>query len=57
MWCVYTVKLHSFVQVVITLYGAWAREVTVNAGIYGEAVCPLCHSVQQLHLKFVALYL
>jgi len=33
-------KHHSFVQIVITLYRAWAREVIVSAGIYGEAVHP-----------------
>lgn len=33
-------KHHSFVQTVITLYGAWAREIIVSAGIYGGAVCP-----------------
>lgn len=33
-------KHHSFVQIVISLYRAWAREAIVSAGIYGEAVCP-----------------
>ena len=33
-------KHYISVQIVITLYKAWAREVMVSAGIYGEAVCP-----------------
>lgn len=33
-------KHHSSVQIVTTLYRAWAREDIVSAGIYGEAVCP-----------------